>query len=213
VSIAGPVSFPLMTRGSMRLRRPSVRSVCISDQFRRSATLSILARSLSQPPASVHRSVTEGNGGGFRGNVSFPRRGVLPKTSSVPFPPCERLPTSLVLGDGPNTSYQEAVTCANTNGIARSQPPQTARPVLHFLALGRKRDRSNSPERPSGCCAQIGPVPFSASAREHRSRTSLSDRRPRRTPRPRRMVGSCTKAISVQELLWFGDCSERTVRL
>ena len=25
---------------------------------------------------------------------------------------------------------------------------------------GRKGDRSNLPERPGGCCAQIGPVPF-----------------------------------------------------
>ena len=34
--------------------------------------------------------------------------------------------------------------------------------LLETVCARRKGDRSNLPERPRGCCAQIGPVPFSA---------------------------------------------------
>ncbi|MBU4271401.1 MAG: DEAD/DEAH box helicase [Planctomycetes bacterium] len=44
---------------------------------------------------------------------------------------------------------------------------------LEAMAQGGKGDRSNLPERPEGCCAQIGPVPFSAEDDETRMTPAL----------------------------------------
>jgi 3-oxoadipate enol-lactonase len=58
-------------------------------------------------------------------------------------------------------SSQYRVIAPDLRGFGRSLPE---RPFGCCAQIGgRKGDRSNLPERPFGCCAQIGPVPFSAS--------------------------------------------------
>jgi len=61
-----------------------------------------------------------------------------------------------------NYAYRQMVRRFGGVGLPATEMV-SARGFLHIAARG-KGDRSNLPERPSGCLAQIGPVPFSAAA-------------------------------------------------